>query len=77
MNETLGRPLEHERRTGNIPGIKIVAGVKHINHSQFADDILFLGGASSIIARRFKLVLDQFLSVSCGLVNSHKCYLYN
>jgi hypothetical protein len=54
MVESLGRSLEHERRTGNIPGIKIVAGVKRINHSQFADDILFLGGASSIIARRFK-----------------------
>jgi hypothetical protein len=56
---------------------KLLQGFKHINHSQFADDILFLGGASSIIARRFKMVLDQFLSVSGGLVNSHKCYLYN
>jgi hypothetical protein len=77
MVETLGRFLEHERRNGNIPGIKIIAGVKCLNHSQFADDIHFLGGASLVIARWFKMVLDQFLLVSSGLVNSHKCYIYS
>jgi len=57
-------------------GIKIVAGVKCINHSQFADEILSLARTSLIIARRFKTVMDQFLSASGGLVNSHKCCLY-
>jgi hypothetical protein len=47
------------KETESIAGIKIVAGVKRINHSQFLDDIFFLGGASSIIERRFKMVLDH------------------
>jgi len=35
-----------------------------------------LGGASSIIARRFKKVLDDFLQVSGGLLNNSKCRIY-
>jgi hypothetical protein len=31
-------------------------GVREINHSQFADDTLLLGVASTIIARRLKNV---------------------
>jgi hypothetical protein len=42
MAEVLGRLLEQERRSGDIPSIKIAVGVKQINHSQFADDILLL-----------------------------------
>jgi hypothetical protein len=37
-------------------------GVKKINHSQFADDVLFLVETTTIIARRFKAVLDIFLN---------------
>jgi len=50
--------------------------VKTINHSLFADDTLLLGGASTIIARRFKKVLDDFLQVSSGLLNNEKCRIY-
>jgi hypothetical protein len=39
-------------------GIKIARGVKDINHAQFVDDTLLLGGASTIIARKFKQQLD-------------------
>jgi hypothetical protein len=33
-------------------GIKIERGVKDINHAQFFDDTLLLGGASTIIAKK-------------------------
>ena len=62
--------------TWNIPGLKIASGVKRINHSQFMHDILLLGEAFTIMERQFKSILDQFLLVSRGLVNSNKCYLY-
>ena len=39
-------------------------GTKDINHAQFVDDIVLLGGASQLIARRFKtengLLLPSF-----------------
>ena len=76
MVDSLSRKLEEEHRLGRLSGIQIAPGVKEINHSQFADDILLLGGASSIIARIFKMILDQFISVSRGQVNSHKFHLY-
>jgi hypothetical protein len=38
----------------------VVRGVKSINHSQFVDDTLLLSGASSIMEKRFKMVLDIF-----------------
>jgi hypothetical protein len=41
------------------------------------DDILLLGGAFFNHGKvQFKSILDQFLLVSGGLVNSNKCYLY-
>lgn len=76
MAEMLGRRLEHERRSESIPCLRITSRVKKINHSQFTDDILLIGGASSIMAGRFKLILDQFLLVSRGAVNNTKCFLY-
>jgi hypothetical protein len=33
-------------------------------------------GASKIIARRFKLVLDQFTHISGGLINKNKSQIY-
>jgi hypothetical protein len=38
-------------------GSHLHKGGREINHSQFADDTLLLGVASTIIARRFKKVL--------------------
>jgi hypothetical protein len=46
--------LEHYRSQQELTGIKIARGVKDINHAQFVDDTLLLGGASTIIARKFK-----------------------
>eukprot|EP00253_Pinus_taeda_P003539 PITA_03539 len=76
MAETLSLQLEHKRRTKEITGIDIVRGAKGINHSLFADDTLLIGGASSLMARRFKEVLDTFLQASGGKLNNSKCMIY-
>jgi hypothetical protein len=72
----LNRILEHERATGNIPRLKISRGVRRLNNSQFVYDTLLLGGASQMMARRFKLVLDQYETNSRGLINKHKSQIY-
>jgi len=76
MAEMLNRRLEYERATGNIPGLKIARGVRRLNNSHFVDDTLILGGASQTMARRFKLVLDQYETTSVGLINKHKSQIY-
>jgi hypothetical protein len=76
MVEALSRKLEHERVIGNLSGINIVRGVKIINHSQFTDDTILIGGACIIIASRFKLVLDFFISASRGKVNKQKSQFF-
>lgn len=76
MAETLIKALENQRKERNITGIRIAKGVKTKNHSLFADDTLLLGGVSTIIERRFKKVLDDFLRVSGGLLNNTKCRIY-
>lgn len=76
MAETLSIQLESQRNKREIIGISIARGIKEINHSLFANDTLLIGGASSIIARRFKKILDVFLVVSGGLLNNKKCRIY-
>jgi hypothetical protein len=46
-----------------------------MNHSQFVDGTLLLGGASVIIASRFKQVLDCFVDASGGAINNRKCQI--
>lgn len=76
MEETLRRAIEKQRRERNITGLQISRDVKSINHSLFTDDTFLLGGASSIISRIFKKVLEDFLHVSWGLLNNTKCRIY-
>jgi len=76
MAESLSQTLDCNRRIGLITGIKIEQGTKNINHSQFADDTLLIGGASITIARRFKKILDQFMDYSGGKVNQIKSCIY-
>ena len=76
MAESFSRALDHKRRTGLITGIKFGNGVKNINHSQFADDTLLMGGASNIIARRFKTLLDRYMCYSGGMINFLKSCIY-
>jgi hypothetical protein len=72
MVEALNKELEHERVSGKLQGISFARGVKGINHSQFVDETLLLGGASSIIVEWFKSILDQFLNASEKKVNNGK-----
>eukprot|EP00253_Pinus_taeda_P013466 PITA_13466 len=76
MAETLSVHLENLRLKREIMGISIERGIKEINHSLFADDTLLIGGASSLMARRFKRVLDAFLQVSGGKLNNRKYKIY-
>ena len=69
MAESFSQTLDYNRRIGLITGIKIEQGTKNINHSQFADDTLLIGGASTTIARCFKKILDQFMDYLGGKVN--------
>eukprot|EP00253_Pinus_taeda_P004040 PITA_04040 len=76
MAESFSQALDYNRRVGLITGIKIEQGAKNINHSQFADDTLLIGGASTTIARRFRKLLDQFMDYSGGKVNEAKSCIY-
>ena len=49
MADSLSRNLTLEKQNGSISGIRIVKGIDPVNHALFADDSLFLGGASSRI----------------------------
>jgi hypothetical protein len=75
-SQTLKCRVEHERATGRIQGISFMRGVKGINHFQFVDDTLFLGVATTIIAKRFKAVLDSFLNAYIGKVNNMGKVIY-
>lgn len=68
--------LEHCRLHQNLIGLRIVQGVKDLNHAQFADDTLLLGGASAIIARKFKKELDVSKTVSGNQINNLKSKIY-
>jgi hypothetical protein len=76
MVEALNRKLDKDRENKLIPGIKIAQGVKRINNSQFVDDTILLGGASTILARRFKATMDDYTTASGGKVNELKSQIY-
>lgn len=50
--------------------------VKDINHAQFSDDTLLLGGASINSARTFKKELDIYREVSSNKINYLKSTIY-
>eukprot|EP00253_Pinus_taeda_P025142 PITA_25142 len=54
----LSYQLDHNQQTQTLPGLRSTHKVKDINHAQFADDTLLLGGASIISAISFKKELD-------------------
>jgi len=54
----------------------MVSNVKDINHAQFVDDTLMLGGASVITARHFKQELDTYKKVSGSKINYQKSQIY-
>ena len=64
------------QNNGELRGLKIARGVKNANHAQYADDTILLGGASIIIAERFREVISTFLKASDGKVNAVKTKIY-
>ena len=58
-------------------GLCISQGVKNINHAQFADDTILLGGASSISARIFKRELDMYQEASGSLIKYNKSHIFS
>jgi hypothetical protein len=72
----LSYQLEHSKAQNNLQGLKIAHGVKEINHAQFADDTLLLGGASPLVARKFKEELDAYATVSGSEINQAKSKIY-
>ena len=69
--------LEHYRVQEDLLGIRIVRGVKEVNHTQFADDTLLLSGASPSSARKFKEVLDNYQDVSGSQINHSRSQIYS
>ena len=49
--------------------------VKDINHAQFADDTMLLGGAGVHSAKNFKKELDIYLQISGSKIKNSKCII--
>jgi hypothetical protein len=72
LSYQLGNAQVHK----NLQGLRIVQGVKDINHAQFADDTLLLGGESPIIAKKFKEELDAYAAASGSEISQAKSNIY-
>eukprot|EP00253_Pinus_taeda_P034931 PITA_34931 len=68
--------LDHNQQNQTLPGLRTTHKAKDINHAQFADDTLLLGGASLISARHFKRELDIYRLISGSKINYRKCFIY-
>jgi len=68
--------LNHSQQLGCLPGICMTRNVKNINHAQFADDTLLLGGASIPTARHFKQELEIYKQNSGSKINFQKSKVY-
>eukprot|EP00253_Pinus_taeda_P015500 PITA_15500 len=69
--------LDHNQQTQILPRLRMVHQVKDINHAQFADDMLLLGGASINSAKSFKKELDSYREVSGSKINFIKSIVYS
>ena len=68
--------LEAVRLDQELLEIRMARGTKDINHAQFADDTILLGGASQIIARRFKKEMNRYCQASGSKINYRKSKIY-
>ena len=75
--DSLSRRLNRLLSEGSLPGLSFRNGVPPINHALFADDSIFLGIASTQIARNFLNPLDLFLQTSGSSANKNKCQIYS
>ena len=74
--DSLSRRLLRLQSEGSLPGLSFRNGVSPINHAFFADDTIFLGIASTQIAKNFLSPLDIFLQSSGSSANLNKCQIY-
>lgn len=56
--------LDYCQQICSLSGLRMVTNVKDINHAQFADDTLLLGGTSVLSTRNFKQELDRYKELS-------------
>jgi hypothetical protein len=68
--------LEHSQNQNNLHGLRIVPRVKDINHAQFVDDTLLLGGASLQTTRKFKDELEAYTEISGSVISHAKSKIY-
>ena len=54
----------------------MVSNVKYINHAQFADDTLLLGGANVTNARNFKQEIDRYKEIASSKLKFQKSKIY-
>ena len=64
--------LDRCQQNNELLGLRISHGVKNVNHAQFADDTILLGGASVASARLFKRELEKYQDASGSLINYNK-----
>jgi exonuclease III len=68
--------LDYGQQHNNLLGLRIDPGVKDINHAQFVDDTLLLGGASVQTTRKFKTELDIYNEISGSEIILSKSKIY-
>ena len=61
--------LDRARQDQELIGVRMAQGVKNINHAQFIDDTILLGGTGTNSTRRFKATLDSYYKVSGNFLN--------
>ena len=60
-----------------LPGLRIVNDARKINHAQFADDTLLLGGASTHSVEHFKQELEIYKEVSGSKINFQESKIFS
>ena len=60
-----------------LPGLRIANNVRDINHAQFADDTLLLGGANIHSAEHFKQELELYKEVSGSKINFQESKIFS
>jgi hypothetical protein len=68
--------LDHCQTHNNLHGLRIAPGVKDINHAQFVDDTLLMGGASLQTTRKFKNELVAYTEISGNVISLTKSKIY-
>ena len=73
----LSLQLEQAKKDRDLIGIRMARGTKDINHTQFVDDTILLGGAIHHIGRRLKSELDSYCQAYGSKLNLRKCSIYS